>query len=268
MAMPIQLISTDFDGTLFAEFENPPVPSALQGMIRALQSHGATWVINTGRDLSSLLETMGRGQVSIHPDFIVVVEREIYVRHGGQYVPLEPWNSECERMNAALFERVRPDVPQLMAWINERFDATIYEDPYSPLCMIAGNNKDADAIMEHLNAYAATVPNLTVVRNDIYARFCHGECNKGTALDEIARQIRVTADATFAVGDHWNDLPMLRRRHARFLAAPANAVPEVKTALKEQGGYISSQNFGRGVARSLEYYLETEGALHLLKPKA
>jgi hypothetical protein len=30
MCLPIQLISTDFDGTLFAEFENPPIPERLQ----------------------------------------------------------------------------------------------------------------------------------------------------------------------------------------------------------------------------------------------
>jgi hypothetical protein len=26
MTLPIKLISTDFDGTLFAEFESPPIP--------------------------------------------------------------------------------------------------------------------------------------------------------------------------------------------------------------------------------------------------
>ena len=51
----IQLISTDFDGTLFAEFANPPIPRRLQEMIGDLQTHGAKWVINTGRDLSSLM---------------------------------------------------------------------------------------------------------------------------------------------------------------------------------------------------------------------
>src|ERR1017187_1454401 len=84
MALPIKLISTDFDGTLFAEFENPPVPLALQNIIGKLQDHGARWVINTGRDLSSLLESLGRAHLPIKPDFLVVVEREIYVRRDSQ----------------------------------------------------------------------------------------------------------------------------------------------------------------------------------------
>jgi len=55
MPSPIQIISTDFDGTLFAEFENPPVPDELQRLLGRLQQAGAKWVINTGCDLSSLL---------------------------------------------------------------------------------------------------------------------------------------------------------------------------------------------------------------------
>ena len=35
MSLPISLISTDFDGTLFAEFESPPVPDDLQDLIAA-----------------------------------------------------------------------------------------------------------------------------------------------------------------------------------------------------------------------------------------
>ena len=264
MALPIQLISTDFDGTLFAEFESPPIPPTLTKMIGAMQSQGATWVINTGRDLSSLLETLGRAHIPIHPQFLVLVEREIYVREGHVYHPLESWNRECDRINQELFDSVRPGLPALIAWINERFDTTLYEDAYSPFCMIAGNNGDADKIMERLEDFAASISNLTVVRNDIYVRFSHGDFNKGTALDEVARQVKLDASVTFAAGDHWNDLPMLRRQHARFITAPANAVPEVKEAVQREGGYLSNQPFGHGVARALEYFMEEQGAAGLL----
>jgi hydroxymethylpyrimidine pyrophosphatase-like HAD family hydrolase len=56
----IKLISTDFDGTIFAEFHDPPVPLRLQQLIAELQAAGAKWAINTGRDLSSLMEALGR----------------------------------------------------------------------------------------------------------------------------------------------------------------------------------------------------------------
>ena len=58
MGLPIRLISTDFDGTIFTEFENPPIPDSVQELIGDLQSRGAKWVINTGRDMSSLMEAL------------------------------------------------------------------------------------------------------------------------------------------------------------------------------------------------------------------
>ena len=53
-AHPLQLICTDFDGTLHSDFTEPPVPHALQTKLAQLQAQGATWVINTGRTLDDL----------------------------------------------------------------------------------------------------------------------------------------------------------------------------------------------------------------------
>src|SRR5579864_8331843 len=171
MSLPIKLISTDFDGTLFAEFENPPVPLALQKSILQLQEKGARWVINTGRDLSSLMESLGRARLEIKPDFLVVVEREIFIRHDSQFVECHDWNRACTEAHRVLFERVQPDLPKLTSWVRDRFHATLYEDIYSPLCLIAESNNDADAIHRYLEEYCKSVPGLTVVRNDVYARF-------------------------------------------------------------------------------------------------
>ncbi len=259
MSLPIQLISTDFDGTLFAEFENPPVPQSLQAIIGSLQAEGAKWVINTGRDLSSLMETMGRAQLTIHPDYLVIVEREIYQRDGSRYVGLEGWNRGCTQAHEELFARVGPDVRRLMEWVDERFVATLYVDPYSPFCLIAESNKDADAIIEYLQDYARSVPHLTVVRNDVYARFSHDSYNKGSALAEIARVTGIGPEGIVAVGDHFNDLPMLSTAYAHRLIAPVNSVEAVKEAVLRQNGYVSHQPYGHGVARGLEFFLEMPG---------
>lgn len=256
MSLPIKLISTDFDGTLFAEFENPPVPHDLQRIISRLQAEGARWVINTGRDMSSLMESLGRARLTIRPDYLVVVEREIYVHEGAQYIGLEEWNRDCQAAQAELFAGIRKDIPRLFAWVNDRFDATVYEDAYSPFCLIADNNGDADAIHDYLEAYCRTIPNLTVVRNDVYARFSHAAYTKGTALAEIARRLEVDRDAVLAAGDHLNDLPMLSRDHARWLIAPSNAIPPVKEAVRRQEGFVSDAPHGYGVARGLEFFLE------------
>ena len=257
MGLPIQLISTDFDGTLHADFENPPVPLDLQELIGDLQRQGAKWVINTGRDLSSVMEGIARARLTIRPDFLVVVEREIHLLDGTQYVACNSWNELCTSDHAGLFARIREDVPRLAAWVDKHYPANVYEDPWSPFCLIARSNEDADAIMKFLEEYADEVPDLTVVRNDVYARFSHEAYSKGTALSEIARQLGVRCDNVLAAGDHLNDLPMLSRQHARWLVAPSNAIEPVKEAVRRQEGFVSNEPHGFGVARGLEFFLET-----------
>ena len=257
-SLEIQLISTDFDGTLHAEFENPPVPKALEQRIGELQRQGAKWIINTGRDLSSLLESLARARLSIWPDYLGLVEREIYIHENRDYHPCKAWNQACTRDHDELFERVRADVPRLMEWIHERHDATLYEDSFSPFCMIATNNAEADAIMVFLEDYCRSVPDLTVVRNDIYARFSHVKYDKGTVVAEVARQLGIPRERIFAAGDHLNDLPMLNGKHAALVAAPQNAIPEVQDLMKRVGGYLSSAPWGHGVAEALDYYLSTQ----------
>jgi HAD superfamily hydrolase (TIGR01484 family) len=258
MPLPIQLISTDFDGTLHADFENPPVPHDLQELIGSLQRQGAKWVINTGRDLSSVMEGMARARLTIKPDFLVVVERDIYFHEGTRYEACADWNDGCKSAHEELFARVREDVPRLVDWVSKRFRAALYEDSFSPFCLIAETNADADAIQQFLDEYCGTVPELTVVRNDVYARFSHANYNKGTALGEIARQLKIAHEHIFAAGDHLNDLPMLSGQFARYVAAPDNAVPAVKEAVRIQNGYVSHQPWGHGVARALEHFLDSD----------
>ena len=256
MTPNIQLISTDFDGTIFAEFENPPIPESLQRVIGGLQSRGAKWVINTGRDMSSLMEALARARISVQPDYLVLVEREIHVHDGVRYVGLRDWNSECTRRHEELFERLRPDLPRLTEWINSRFAATVYEDAYSPFCLIAGNSGDAETIHHYLDEYCRSVPGLSVVRNDVYARFSHVDYNKGTALGELARRLGIGAERVFAAGDHWNDLPMLSRQFAHWLAAPRNAIDPVKVLVRRERGFVSDLPHGDGVAAALVRCLE------------
>jgi hypothetical protein len=66
--------------------------------------------------------------------------------------------------------------------------------------------------------------------------------------------LHVTAAETFAAGDHLNDLPMLSRQYAHWLAAPANAIDIVKATVRQQGGHVSELMCGHGVAEGLHYH--------------
>jgi hypothetical protein len=111
MILPIKLISTDFDGTLFSEFEHPPIPRGLLQLLAELQAGGAKWVINTGREMSSLMETLARAAITLEPDYLVLVEREIHLHQQSQYVGLDEWNAACTRVHADLFAKVQPNLP-------------------------------------------------------------------------------------------------------------------------------------------------------------
>jgi len=252
--MALKLISTDFDGTIFAEFENPPIPEKLQQIIGDLQAKGVKWVINTGRDMSELMEALGRAKISVEPDYLVLVEREIHCHDGVKFVGLHEWNAECTRSHERLFTQIIPDLPRITEWINQRFHA------FSPFCLIAGNRTDAETINQYLEEYCEGVPNLTVVRNDVYSRFSHAAYNKGAALEELTRRLKIKPAEVFAAGDHWNDLPMLSRKYAHWLASPSNAIEPVKAQVRAEGGYISELHCGFAVAEALERLMR-EGAV-------
>ena len=46
---------------------------------------------------------------------------------------------------------------------------------------------------------------------------------------------------------------MLDGRFAKYPACPANAIPEVKEAVRSAGGYVASKNHGAGVHEALAY---------------
>jgi hydroxymethylpyrimidine pyrophosphatase-like HAD family hydrolase len=246
---------------LHSGFERPPIPADIERVIGRLQEKGAKWIINTGRDLGSLMEELTRAQLGIRPDFVVVVEREIYKLEESDFVSVEDWNRGCSEAHAELFRRVRPEMPAIQQWIKERYAATVYEDAYSPFCLVAEKTKDAEEIHDYLEVYCGRIDNLTVMRNDIYARFSHVAYNKGTAMAEVARRLGIARENVFAAGDHLNDLPMLSTEYAQWLAAPVNAIPVVKEAVRRQNGYVSDQSHGYGVARGLEFFLESSGVL-------
>lgn len=259
MKPPIRLISTDFDGTLHTDFETPPVAKDLEILIGQLQARGVHWVINTGRDLTSLMESLTKAKLNIRPDFVVVVEREIYQLQESDYVSVQEWNQKCSDLHSELFSRVRPLMPKIQEWVRSKYRANVYEDPYSPFCLIAESTDDAEAIHNYLEVFCAELEDLVVMRNDVYARFSHKAYNKGTALAEIARRLGVQRDEILAAGDHLNDLPMLSIEYARWLVAPVNAIQAVKEAVLRQNGYVSEKHCGHGIAHGMRMALHAAG---------
>lgn len=252
---PIQLICTDFDGTLHSDDEVPAVPVALQEALGALQDAGALWMINTGRELDDLLEGLKRVQLSVQPDYLVVVEREIYRRTDHGYEPFTEWNEACATAQAAVFATIADRLPPLFEQLRLDHAAHLYEDPWSPFCFIDRDNDEADAIQAVVDDLLADLPDIALVRNDIYGRLAHTAYTKGSAMAEVARVLSIQPENILAAGDHWNDLSMLQSDLAHLLVAPANAMPEVAAQVHAEGGYVAQAQCGEGVLEGLQHAL-------------
>lgn len=255
MSLRLHLLSTDFDGTLYSEHDVPPVPMELQMEIARLQQLGMKWVINTGRDLPGIMEALGRSRLCVQPDYLALVEREIFVRERHSYEPLVEWNQRCARDHGDLFSSVEAELREMHQWIEQRFEANLYADSFSPLCVIASSLAEMDVIHEFLDAFAAKTSGLSVVRNDVYLRLAHRDYNKGTVLQRIAELEGFDSPNILAAGDHHNDLPMLRRDVAEMLVAPGNAIDAVKQTVRSQGGYVAQSRCGIGILEGIRHFL-------------
>ena len=256
MPSALKLICTDFDGTLHSDFTEPPVPKALQRKLKELQADGTQWVINTGRTLEDLQHGLDLADLSVHPDYVVVVEREIHRWDGSKFQPHSEWNERCAATQAALFAQITDRLPEIFDWVNLHFTASVYEDEWSPFCLIAHNNADADEIQQFVEKQISNEPLLTFVRNDVYARLSHIEYTKGTALNEVARLLNIPCEGILAAGDHWNDISMLQPNCAQWIVAPANAITKVAQHVKSIDGFLANSDSGQGVLEGLEWALK------------
>ena len=60
----------------------------------------------------------------------------------------------------------------------------------------------------------------------------------------------------FAAGDHHNDVSMLDGRFAAMPACPANAIDNVKDAVRSAGGYVAEREYGAGVHEALLHFTQ------------
>ena len=116
------------------------------------------------------------------------------------------------------------------------------------------SDEQMDRVCEFLERERRRVPGFHFRRNTIYVRFCHEDYSKGTALAELARLIGLGRDEIFAAGDHYNDLPMLDGRHARWVACPANAVIAVKTASPRRTATSPGLRAAKGSSRHCDIF--------------
>ena len=257
MCSKIQLLSVDFDGTLVSRATDPVFDTRCMQLIRELQDAGAVWAINTGRSVDLLETGLAEFALPIRPDFILTTERDVFRpgRNGEKWEPFGEWNERCARDHSELFSAAEPVLAEFVNFATNETKARLIYNSQTLEGVAAESEDEMDRITDFIRQASSKHPKLDFQRNGIYLRFCHADYHKGTALAELARLLEVSRDKIFAAGDHHNDLSMLDGRFAGMPSCPANAIPEVQSAVRNAGGYVARKDHGAGVHEALLHFM-------------
>jgi hydroxymethylpyrimidine pyrophosphatase-like HAD family hydrolase len=255
MLNKIQLISTDFDGTLVSHASEPVFDRDCMELIRELQGGGALWAINTGRSVGLLEDGLEDFAFPLQPDFILTSERDVFRPTSRGWEPFGDWNERCARAHAELYLSASPVLAEVVGFVSRRTQARVIYEADDPAGIIATSEEEMDCLTKFIDQAKASTPKFHYQRNTVYLRFCHADYHKGAVLEELSRLTEIPRAAIFAAGDHHNDLSMLDGRYAALPACPANAIDEVKDAVRRAGGWVAEKEFGAGVHEALRYFL-------------
>jgi HAD superfamily hydrolase (TIGR01484 family) len=257
--MHIKLLSTDFDGTLVSRVSEPVLDRRCMELIRDLQNKGVAWAINTGRSVDLLESGLADFEFPIRPDFILTSERHVYRpgQNGEKWEPFGDWNERCARDHAELFSSAQSILAEVVDFVTQRTKARLIYHTEGLEGLVAENDQEMDRITDFIEQARGKEPKFNYQRNTVYLRFCHADYHKGAALEELARLIEVSRENIFAAGDHHNDISMLNGTVAGMPSCPANAIDEVKDAVRNAGGYVAKREHGAGVYDALLHFTES-----------
>jgi HAD superfamily hydrolase (TIGR01484 family) len=255
--MEIQLLSVDFDGTIVSRVSEPVLDQECIDLIGELQKAGATWAINTGRSVDLLESGLTDFEFPIRPDFILTNERDVFRpgSNGTKWEPFGDWNERCACEHAELFNSSQSVLAEVVDFVNQRTKARVIYDSTDPIGLVASSEGEMDRVIEFIERARARQPKFNYQRNTVYLRFCHVDYHKGAVLAELARLIGVPRENIFAAGDHHNDISMLDGKVAAMTSCPANAIDEVKEAVRAARGYVARRDHGAGVREALLHFV-------------
>ena len=247
----LRLLSLDFDGTMIPpwEGERATISQSLVDHLNLLRRRGTIVAMNTGRTLELVDKALEF--FPFRPDYALTTEREIYRANGSGWKPIADWNEDCQLSHDQLYRDAADLLADIESYLSNRTQARLHRESGRLVGVIAQDPPEMDGIISYLDSQRKHVAEFSYQRNGIYLRFCHARFDKGAVLQGLQALLGIDPGETFAAGDNYNDLPMLRREIARYLACPVNSIVEVKAAVRKGEGYVSDQVGGDGLLQAL-----------------
>ena len=248
---------------MVSRVSDPVLDRDCMELIRDLQKQGVLWAINTGRSVDLLESGLTDFEFTIRPDFILTTEREVFRRgtNGEKWEPFGDWNARCARDHAELFSSAQSVLAEVVDFVTQKTKAQLLYHSEGLEGLRAENDEEMDRIVAFIEKARADHAKFDYQRNTIFLRFCHADYHKGAVLGELARLIDIPRENIFAAGDHHNDISMLNGEVAGMPACPANAIKEVKAAVRSAGGYVAQRQHGAGVHEALQHFLNGKAAI-------
>lgn len=253
----ISLISLDFDGTILSY--NHPDGELHEEIIQTLNAAGnagTRWCANSGRDFPSQRDVIVRSvEAGLEhlPVACICSEALIYAWTGHAYMPLEPWNSRAHRQLIECHTRVQKHLGTQLDEIGKRYQPKITAVSNVTTSFLL--NEQEGRVFDLFNELERSLKHfddIDIIRNGGWVAVNHRDLGKGNALKAYARHIGVPLAEVLAIGDHHNDLTMLRGDTAAFVGCPGDAIPEVRQAVTKAGGIVGSLSGPLGTAEIIK----------------
>jgi hydroxymethylpyrimidine pyrophosphatase-like HAD family hydrolase len=256
----VRLISLDFDGTILS-YDHPDGvlhPEIIE-ILNTAGKAGVSWCANSGRDCESqravIERSVGAGLKNL-PAAYICCESMVYLVLNDDVVSLEPWNTQARQNLLDCHARVQKH-------LGARLDQI--EINYKPLITAVGDlmtsylldqkGEGVFALYRELESSLAHMEDVNIIRNGGWVAVNHRDLGKGNALKAYAGHAGVPLAQVLAIGDHHNDLTMLRGDTAAHVGCPGDAIPEVRDAVKKAGGMVGSLAGPAGTAEVIRMHV-------------
>ena len=262
MSPPSRLCAVDLDDTLLGADHKISARNAQA--IAAVRAEGVVVVLASGRMYETTLPFVNQ----LDLDTPVICYNGAIVRHPRTG---ETWLQE--QVPAELAAVVRAYATENHLQLNYYLSGHLYSAAMTPWLELyqSRTNSPIELLNDFNSALSGTTPIKMIIvdspqrtdellpvfrdrfagelyvtkSNDEYLEFLPPAANKGTALAAVAARYGVLRAETVAIGDSWNDIPMLR------WAGIGVAVGNAKTDVKAVAERVVATNAEDGVAQAL-----------------